>query len=239
MRTTFAIKLRSFDAVRCLGRLRYRHDLQVCDGEDTVWVRGPCPEGDLESAIRALPGGHFMVMADGQLVPVGSFVPKGYLPGGPWLALSKWMSIALSPAAFSGIVGDSVGLQLIRGGPSHPANVVVLSQDIWQDHVDRAPQIRLDRWSFANSDDGRVVVRGSPAPPLKGQVYVEQAGVAVPAGWTLKPSIDIDVVRDAMDLKNEDLALLHADGSWDHIKAECFVRVTRSAVRLSAGASHE
>jgi hypothetical protein len=115
-------------------------------------------------------------------------------------------------------------------------NVLVTSRACWLAYGGNAPQARLDRWSFAMETTGRVAVRGRPLPPIAGTRYIEQEGVAAPAGWSWVPRLSAQVVREALQLDAGDLALLHDDGTWDYIAAEDFVRATRSAIRLSCGA---
>jgi hypothetical protein len=69
---------------------------------------------------------------------------------------------------------------------------------------------------------------------------VEDNGIAAAAGWIWSPPVDSEVLRDSLRLEPHDLALLHEDGTWDHVRGADFVRATRSAARLSQeGAGHE
>jgi hypothetical protein len=96
-----------------------------------------------------------------------------------------------------------------------------------------APQARLAHWSFAADSTGRVVVRGAPLPPLRGTQYVEECGIAAPAGWHWAPPVEAAVARAALGLEQGDSALWFADGSWHKIAAGDWVRATRSAARFS------
>ncbi len=97
----------------------------------------------------------------------------------------------------------------------------------------RAPQIRLNRWCFAAAADGRVVVRGVPVAPLPGTPYVEQAGVAVPAGWAIAPELPEKVLSKVLQVEPGGLVLLDPNGSLQRIAASDFVRATRSAIRAT------
>lgn len=81
-----------------------------------------------------------------------------------------------------------------------------------------------------------MIIRGLPLPPLPGRLYCEAAGVAVQAGYHWEPALEPAVLRIALRLEKADLALLHADGTWDHVRNGDFVAATRAAVRLSARA---
>ena len=67
-------------------------------------------------------------------------------------------------------------------------------------------------------------------PPLPGQRWVEQEGIAVPAGWTWTPAVEAALVRQVFGLAAGDVALWHADGAWERIAGDEFVRATRAAV---------
>ena len=96
-----------------------------------------------------------------------------------------------------------------------------------------APQVRLDRWRFAVAADGRVAVHGQPLPPLPGRRWVEQEGIAVPAGWTWTPAVEAALLRQVFGLAEGDVALWDVDGAWERIAADEFVRATRAAVRAT------
>ena len=220
----------------CLGRLRRRSGVEVCQHQDAIWVRVREISDELEVELRKLPGTRFSVLPDGQLVRFGKLVPSGHLPDDRWVRLARWMTVQADPPALSGEVSDGIGLRIVRGGQSGESNVIVTSLERWQKYAVGAPQVRLDRWAFAINGEGKIVVRGEPLPPVQGGRFVERSGVAVEAGWTWSPRIAPDVLSEALGLASGDVALLYEDGTWDHVQAADFVRATRSAVRLSCEA---
>jgi hypothetical protein len=135
-----------------------------------------------------------------------------------------------------------IPIKLERTAIAAEADCVVTTGERWLAWGQSAPQVRLERLIFAASSDGRILVRGNPPPPLAGARYYERAGLAVPCGWGWPDWLDAGLVREALDLPEEDLALFSCDGTgewtgewtWEWIPADQFVRATRSAVRLSA-----
>ena len=221
------------DEAGTLGPLRCRGEIEVCPQPEAVWLRGPSGDEALELKLRALPGRRFEVLGDNQLVPVGATVPLGYCPEGPWIGLRKWMTLALPTAALSGMPGGKIYLRLERGWPVREANVLLTDAGAWRRYAADAPQVRLHALAFAMCDAAYVLVRGTPLPPIAGLRFVEQHGVAIPAGYTWSPALDNMVVRQSLRLESGDLAIVQADGSWDRVRGDDFVRATRSAVRLS------
>jgi hypothetical protein len=55
----------------------------------------------------------------------------------------------------------------------------------------------------------------------------------VPAGWRVDPALDAAVLADTFGLEAGDLCLLVNGDRVERITADAFVRVTRSAVRLT------
>jgi len=216
-----------------LGPLRCRGEIEVCGLPEAIWIRGPAADEDLDLKLRALPGRRFTLLSDNQLVAHGATVPLGYGPEGPWIRLRQWLTAVLPQAALSGCVAGTVTLRMVRGGSVAEANLLIALTEHWRGYIDTAPQVRLDGLAFALSDDGRVVVRGQPLPPLPGERFVESHGLAMPAGFTWEPALASEVVRTALRLPAADLAIFHRDGTWDRVRQEDFVRATRSAVRAS------
>lgn len=234
MSTSWTIRLDQ-RAAEVVGRLRRNAALEVCEQAGSVWLRGNDSDGGVEDIFRVLPGERFEILPDGQLLPAGRRVPHGFAPAGRWIPLAQWMSLQLAPAAFAGEVSQRLALRIERGGAEQQANLLWTSYSHWANYAAAAPQVRLDPLAFAMNDDFDVLIRGAPLPPIRGRRLVETEGVCVEAGWTWRPQVAARVIRDRLDLAPGDLAILHADGSWDRIAGDAFVRATRSAVRLSAG----
>lgn len=219
-------------AVSALGPLRKRSEVEVCQIEDSIWLR--CSQADerLLLELRSLPGIRFKVLDDKQLLPADARVPDGYLPEEHWMRLPDWLSVELPAAGFTGRLGDRSSLRLVRGGKEAKANVLATKWERWRKYALAAPASRLTPLAFALNGHGTVVLRGEPLPPLIGERFVELEGVAAPAGWQWQPAVDAYVVCELLALKPGDLALLREDG-WQRLEAGDFVQATRSAVRLS------
>lgn len=228
-----AVRMHS-DNANSLGRLRLQSGIEVTEHGDTLWLHIAHSSEELDAALRTLPGERFTVLPDDQLVPLGNRVPTGHLPDCDWIELSRWLRVTAPLAGFSGQLPHKIELQFTRGGPTGESNLIVTDVATWHDYAISAPQVRLERWSFAMNGAGQVLVRGTPLPPIAGTRFVEASGVAIAAGWTWTPHVAPEVLAEVLELEKGDLALLHSDGQWDLIPSDSFVRATRSAVRLSA-----
>jgi hypothetical protein len=227
----WAVKISRRDAA-ALGRLRSVAGLRVCDAGEFVWLSAEETTDDLELQLRALPGGLcFQILTDGQLVPLGRRVPQDRLPMGSWKPLREWLTVELGVAQLTGAAPEPALLRIIRGGAPVEANCLLCAARDWQDFAARAPALRLARWTFAADARGRVIVRGTPAPPVAGELFVERAGVAIPAGWRWDVELDPEVIAAIHGVSSGDLAIVHPAGDWELLPADAFVGATRSAVR--------
>lgn len=234
MNPTWAVWLPVEGAPSAAG-LRLEPGVEVLELPDAIWLRGSSTDERIQKLLLQLPGAcRFDVFPGGELRPAGSRLPSGRLPAGAWTRLKDWIEVELPAAAFA--AGDPVRtpLQWVRVPGAGDANVLLATLADWATYGDTAPQIRLKPLRFAVAADGRVVVQGHPLPPLPGERYYERAGVAVPCGWGWSPAVEPELFRDTWKLQPQDLALVSADGSWERIRADQFVRATRSAIRESS-----
>jgi hypothetical protein len=233
MSQPWAVCLEGADAA-AVGLLRTTPGIRACAVEGQVWLRGDAWDDSLVLALRCLPGARrYAVADDGQLRTLGSRVPTGQLPAGPWTALPEWLRPELPSAAMPRGVPRRVPLKLVRSAEEQPATIVIVSLQAWYEYATHCPHVRLDRWQFAASAEGRVLVRGLPLPPLPGEQYVVSESIALPAGWRLDPPIDAAALRPLLQLNEHDLALMQLDGTWQRLTANDFVRASRSAVRAT------
>jgi MoxR-vWA-beta-propeller ternary system domain bpX2 len=238
MTEIYALELPKADAAN-VGSLRTVGGVDVCEAQDHIWLRTVNPPDALRKKLRGLPGGLlFEVSGDGQLCRVGTRVPRGHVPAGPWKPLSSWLEVRLPTAALPATLPERIPLHLVVDHVFRAPNVLLTSLAAWTAYGLAAPQVRLDRWHFAVSDKGDVIVRGTPLPTVAGTRLVEEQGIAVPSGWHWSPAVDADVLRTMFQLSQHDLLLWTPQGRRERIGSQQFVRATRSAIRLSGrGAS--
>jgi hypothetical protein len=180
-------------------------------------------------------------------------VPCGILPDGPWVPATRWLAVDLPPTALSGVPHGAATLRLVRCDALEPGTdeprdgtaanrsaaatteptVLLTTRETFAAYVSTAPLVRLQRVRHAVADDGRVIVRGAPLPPLPGARFVEHAGIAVPVGRSWRPAVEPEVVRTVFGTGVRDLVLWAADDAPECVRAEDFVPTTRAAVRAT------
>lgn len=233
---TWAICLALEDA-RATAPLRARSDV-FAHVDRELWLAGQNDLDDLASMLTRIPArGRYRVLEDGQLVALGSRVPRGFLPHGSWILLQQWMAFCPPVAALAGQMPTPVPLQLqATSTTSNGARALLLEAIVWRDYAATAPSVRLAPLAFALSVDGRVLLRGTPPVPLPGAWLVDDHGILLPVGYSLVPRVGGKIVREVLGLNPEDVALFHEDGSYEKIAGEFLVHATRAAVRATFAA---
>jgi len=124
-----------------------------------------------------------------------------------------------------------VSLCIVAAGAVREPALLESSLSLLAEYVSAAPQWRIERWSFAATAGGRVLVRGLPLPPLPGTQWTTLDGICVPAGFAWSPVVEPAVLRRLLQLDTGEIALLREGGAWDRIAAEAWARCSRSALR--------
>jgi hypothetical protein len=220
---------------RLLARLVTFDSVTMCMADGTLWIQGKCQRDDEREIIEEfVSGDKYHVLPDGQLIPWIARVPKGYLPAGPWAAVHHLWKPQLPTAAMAIGKAPRAAITMVRDTHERPCNLLLTSQAHWTAFTKTCSQVRLAKWSFAASADGRILIRGTPLPPVPGTRYVEQAAVAVEAGSWWSPAVSPHVMRRALSIPSGAIGLLSADGQFELIPGQEFVTATRSAVAATA-----
>lgn len=227
---SWAICMSRADAAALAG-LRLTPGIEVAEAGADLWLRGQPAGESLVPRLLALPAtGRFERLASGQLRRLDQRIPSRQLPDVTWLPLNKWLQIHLPAAARPATKPAPVALRLARSATESEPELLLTGLEAFQNFVRQAPLVRLQRWVFAADDNGQVLVRGRPLPPLPGKQYVLHQGVAVPAGYGWAPAVSSEVLAQRLGASPSALVLWHEDGSIQRIHQDQCVPVTRGGV---------
>jgi hypothetical protein len=109
--------------------------------------------------------------------------------------------------------------------------VLVTSLQTWIQYTSTAPPTKLRPLRAVALSDGRVLIRGTPVPPLAGRRYVEREGVALPSGFAFPPATDAAAVRALLGSDPQSLLLFHEDGTCERFDAGEFAPAAVAAGR--------
>ncbi|HEY2587416.1 MAG TPA: hypothetical protein VGI81_16850 [Tepidisphaeraceae bacterium] len=230
-RSGWAIRLHP-SALLAAGAVRLRGGIEACEAAGLVWLRGQELSDELAYELRKLAAdGLLDVAADATLTRPATILPEGKLPEADWQPLDHLLAPAPQPAALGGELPGRVALRLERADQESPATLLLMTIESWTAYATGAPAVRLAPLMMASCADGRVVVRGTPLPPVRGTRFTLNEGIAIPCGLRVMPPIDAAVLKELLGLADGDIALFHPDGSYQRIDAASFARATRGGAR--------
>lgn len=219
-----------------LAKLRLWSGVSVLTDAERIWISGDRLDDDQSRVLLSLPTlDRFTVGADGSLLRPGERTPSGTRPAGNWIRIRDCIDVNLPVAAVATGRVPRVAVEIVPDSESpQSGSLLMTGGEHWSAWGATAPQTRLNRLSFAACDDGRILVRGTPLPPVRGEQFVEQDRIAIPAGWTWKPRICAKSIRRSAGVKDDSLLLLNRDGSFEVVTSDDFVPARRSAIRATS-----
>jgi hypothetical protein len=222
--------------------LRLEPRLEIAEGLENgapvMWLRGSSADALLLTSLRRIGG---LVLwektAAGLLRRPGDRLPSRAAPEHlAWKPVAAALPVAPPPAAFAASVQGAASLRLVRSDAGSPASMFLTTIKEFASWAETAPEVRLDRLSFAAAQDGRVFVRGDPLPPLSGEPWAVTEGVGVPCGWSWQPAVSPAIVRRAAGAGEGDLVLI-SPGGLRVLARELFIPARRSSIRATFNAS--
>lgn len=219
-----------------LGRLRLSEELEVAETVQLIWLRIPDGTAASETILAGLPAlSRRRLEPDLKLYEADHRLPDGKLPEHlRWTKLRDWLKVQAPQSTLAGTLPERVAVRIIRGGDMREADTLLLPISEFAGYISSAPEVRISRWRFAVNDQGKVIVVGSPIPPLPGQRFVSENQVAWPLGWRLEPHLSTAVIARCAGLNRGDLLLWDIDQTIHLIRNEQWLPVTRAAVRASS-----
>jgi MoxR-vWA-beta-propeller ternary system domain bpX2/FtsH ternary system domain X7 len=233
---TWAACISSADC-EVLGPLRLFPGVDCAEIGGFVWLRGQESNEDLERALARVPGlERFELLASGRLKSPHSRIPAGTLPPAAWRPLKEMLLPALPAAALPAEIKQKLALTLTRSGVEQTPTALLTTLAAWKEFCCHAAAARLEPLAFAVAEDQQTLVAGEPLPALPGVRLVNQSGILTPCGYAWSPAVDAAVVRELLGLGADDVAVFAADSTHQVVRAEQFVRASRSAARATAEA---
>lgn len=218
-----------------LASLRLVPGIEIAVAGSLVWLRGESVDDSISPRLAALPARErYEWMKPDRLRPLNHRIPSDLLPAASWLPLREWLQVELPVAALPASLSATVPLRLVRSTEEREANLLLTTFDEFHRFATEAAQIRLERLRFAATENSRVLVHGTPLPPLPGQRFVLRQGLAIPAGFAWQPAVSAEVVIRRFGVSGNALVLCNTDYTITRLHTEQLIPVTRSAVRATA-----
>jgi hypothetical protein len=233
MNGAWAIRLAKADAAAAVA-LRQTRGVEVAETDDSLWLRGQEANEKLECSLKCLPAiERFERLGDDRLRPLESRIAALRFPPLQWQAIEEWSSVQLPVAALPGAAPWPCFLRLARTGKEEKANLLCTRFDAWASFVLNSSTLRLAGLRHAISASRQVIVWGTPLPPVPGRRYVEQEGIAIPAGFCWSPLVSREVLQQVLRVAEDSLVIWHEDGSLLRLHSEQLVGASRSGTRAA------
>jgi hypothetical protein len=217
-----------------LGSVRAVPGLQVAVGENLLWLRG-LPASELPLAVRALPAtATYILDEQNRLFPIGHLTPTGRLPALAWQPIREFLPLEIPTAALPAQAAPSYRVRLVPSARAEAGAALLTTLDAWLAYAESAPEIRLRGLRFAVSAEARVLLLGTPLPPIAGQEQWLTEGLLLPAGFDFEAPFLAPLLARQLNIAGEDLLLFAADGSWERVPQAQLLPATRGAVRRTA-----
>lgn len=249
MNATWAAEI-SKDFHRELAQLRLLPGVELAETSSSVWLRGKTSLEEAQAALGQIPHVRLYLVEAAGLRLQGHLLVSRTWPGKfssarsvesneqfvtAWQPLIEGIAVELPRAGYATGAVPPLTIRLVRSLRQQRSTLLITIADSWLEFAASAPKVRLDRLTFAISEDSRVLVLGEPLPPLPGQQFWDVDGNLIPIGWMCSPNLDGQTLSLALGRDRNEYLLFSEDGSVESIPMSSFVPATRAAVRSSLG----
>jgi hypothetical protein len=203
----WAIRL-SVDHLSRANELRLTPGIEAAIGGRRIWLSGDGLDASLQRVLASIADdGVFHRAVDGRLTAFGRAVPTERLPELKWQRLTDVLQPVLPVSQMAFFRIPRTGLSLRRSTIEHRESLLLTDWDTFRDWALAAPEIRLTACRFAVCRPSaevrgvnfpipvRVLIEGSPLPPLRGERYWVAGRVAIPLGFHWFPAVDVPTLE--------------------------------------------
>jgi len=210
---------------------RTRSGWEICEENGILWLRCPGESGDVAACAGLACVARYRSGPPGRLLPPAGTVPVARMPSGPWQSLADFLPVSPFPALLPGRSPQRLSVRLERSSQEMPPTALLVSLTELLAWADQASRLRFARLKFAAADAGRVLVTGTPLPPVPGVSWYFHGTLALPSGWDFAAPLLPAWVEQALALPPGAVALVHPDAPMEIIPQEALIPLTLSALR--------
>jgi hypothetical protein len=219
--------------VAVAASLRTCTDVRAAVLTTKAWLCGTDTSAETTALLVRIPGAVlYHVDAAGRLRRAGRQLPEGTLPNAAWLPLHDLLPVQV-PVVVANAGVAPVRLELVVSTEERPVVALLLPWVVLCAWVEHAPAHRFDVLRIARAQDGRVLVLGSPLPPLRGTSLWQCGPALIPAGLALSPPVPVTWLERALGLSAGELVLVGPE-HWQRIAASTLTPLSRAIVRSGA-----
>jgi hypothetical protein len=226
--------LESLGTVRALPRLS-----AAVDGE-LIWVRGIRQAEFSELRFRQIPAIYtYMVDEDDYLFGLAEITPVGKLKDLPWTSMIEFLSVDLPVSGLPCKLTEKINIKITPSDVLEKGSALLTDLHIWKLYIETAALIRLRKLKFAMREDNKVLIIGTPLPPIPGREFYLKNDIMLPSGYNFEFNIVWDMIPEILNPDKNSIILIDTQSNCHIIAESNFVDASRSSLRLTKEAKHE
>lgn len=226
----FLLQLPETD-VEQLGGIRIIPGLMAAVHNNHIWVKGIPVAQQTDSRLWTIPGGRVYTIAeDGHVFNTDSRVPFMQLQNLNWQPLKDMLQVEPPVSAIKGALPAPAQFRLVRAGNVNQSSALLTDLLDLIDYAETAYRFRLQRLSYAVSNEHTALVLGTPLLPLRGTEYWYYHEMLLPCGYAFEYEITAADILAHISPSNG-LVVFNTNGTYSNIPAQALVPVTRSGLR--------
>lgn len=215
-----------------LASLRVHSEIRVRVLGELAWLWWRAGDEIVRERVRALHGAKLFARRDGRWYQPGLHLPAFDVPDDEG---ARPLLHVLTPAPVQAEYGiptlSPLVLRLIRADRFHLASAMACSLADLAAWAEQATSKQLTMLTALRTGE-RVLLRGERLPPLPAAQRYWGRAILTPLGYRPEPEASEGVLREALHLRDEEIALLGESG-FEAIDARRFESLTRAGVRLA------
>jgi len=160
------------DDLQSLAHHRHREDWVIAhDTTETFLLKAPATKENL-AAFTSIPCiKRWQLKEPNQLIPFGSSLPNRVIPMLDWKALSSSLLVLPATAKANEPYFGHTILTLIASDSPAEASAILIEKQQLKKWCDTAPAPRLDKLKIAVSSTEKILISGTPLPPISGNSF--------------------------------------------------------------------
>jgi hypothetical protein len=219
-------------ALARLAPLRVHAGIRIHLANDRAWLWWTPGDDEVLQRVLALHGANVFVSRGGQWFRPGQHLPAFEVPpDNEARPLAHVLTPEMVQAEFGRPSVVPLTLGLVREDRPRAATALCCSLSALSDWADQATSRQLAALEAIHEGD-RVLLRGGRLPSFSTGERFWGRGIWTPLGFRPEPDVSEGVLREALDLQTDDIALLSASG-FEVLNARLFQPLTRAGIRLA------
>lgn len=210
--------------VQQLGHIRQWFNLKMSTHGQDIWIKGFTEEQIHSNEVLSLPHKTLFEQKQGQLYPLGSYLPQMRLPSGLlWSPISKALPVKIEKYNhnFFGLQ-QQVKLALQESTEEQESYALRVGVDKAASFIETASAMRLAGLKWLVINDREVLILGTPLLPIAGTTYWRSGNFLLPSGFSLNHSSLSSVLEKKLNPEADSWILCESPFTYGLLKKTWF-----------------